>query len=57
MDVITAGGAKRKEFEIMEGYKVVTYRLGQEKERLLTFAKMNLMKTIYRPRVLTRYPP
>ena len=35
----------------------MTYRLGLKKDRLLSFMKIDLLKTRFTPKVLDRYPP
>lgn len=35
----------------------MTYRLGIKKDRLLSFMKIDLLKTRFSPKVLDRYPP
>ena len=44
-------------YQVPEGIKIVTYRLGLKKDRLLTFMKLDLMKTKFKPEILDRYPP
>jgi hypothetical protein len=42
---------------MQEGVKIVTYRLGLKKDRLLSFLKVDLLKTRFTPKILDRYPP
>ena len=35
----------------------MTYRLGLKKDRLLSFMKIDLLKTRFTPKILDRYPP
>ena len=44
-------------YAVPEGIKIVTYRLGLKKDRILTFMKLDLMKTKLKPEILDRYPP
>lgn len=51
------GDKKLKTYQMTEGIKIVTYRLGIKKDRLLSFMKIDLLKTRFTPKVLDRYPP
>ena len=51
------GDKKLKTYQLQEGIKIVTYRLGLKKDRLLSFMKVDLLKTRFTPRILDRYPP
>jgi len=51
------GDKKLKTYQLQEGLKIVTYRLGLKKDRLLTFMKIDLLKTAFTPKILDRYPP
>ena len=51
------GSRKKTNYQVPEGIKIVTYRLGLKKDRLLTFMKLDLMKTKFKPDILDRYPP
>lgn len=51
------GDKKLKTYQLQEGIKIVTYRLGLKKDRLLSFMKVDLLKTRFTPKVLDRYPP
>jgi len=51
------GDRKLKTYQLQEGLKVVTYRLGLKKDRLLSFMKVDLLKTRFTPKILDRYPP
>ena len=51
------GDKKLKTYQLQEVIKIVTYRLGLKKDRLLSFMKIDLLKTRFTPRILDRYPP
>ena len=58
MNVIQGEGDKKlKTYQLQEGIKIVTYRLGLKKDRLLSFMKVDLLKTRFSPKILDRYPP
>ena len=59
VNVIQGEGGSRKmtNYAVPEGIKIVTYRLGLKKDRILTFMKLDLMKTKLKPEILDRYPP
>ena len=57
VNVIQGEGEKKlKTYALPEGIKVVTYRLGLKKDRLLSFMKIDLLKTRFTPKILDRYP-
>ena len=58
VNVIQGEGEKKlKTYHLTEGKKIVTYRLGLKKDRLLSFMKIDLLKTRFTPKILDRYPP
>ena len=57
INVIQGEGDKKTTYNMTQGIKIVTYRLGLKKDRLLSFMKMDLLKTRFTPQILDRYPP
>ena len=51
------GDKKLRTYQLTEGKKIVTYRLGLKKDRLLSFMKIDLLKTRFTPKILDKYPP
>lgn len=58
VNIIQGEGEKKlKTYSLLEGIKIVTYRLGLKKDRLLSFMKIDLLKNRFTPKILDRYPP